>query len=82
MEQIELENARLKEELAKLKATAEDKNVEKLKMKIGPKGGLSVYVLKQRFPVTLYKEDWKFLLREENVEKILHYLNEHDDKIK
>lgn len=78
---IEEENTKLKEELARLKAGNEGK-IDKLRFKIGPKGGLSVSGFKQKFPVTLYKNDWRLLLREENVDKILHFINEHDSDLK
>ena len=54
----------LKAELERLRAENEalKKTKEKgLSMKIGEKGGLSVYGL-GRFPVTLYKEQWVRLL--------------------
>lgn len=54
----------MKAELEKLRAENEalKKTKEKgLSMKIGEKGGLSVYGL-GRFPVTLYKEQWMRLL--------------------
>lgn len=61
----------------KLVSKSEDENVEALKariaelekiksgeiiFKIGEKGGLSVYGLGQRFPVTLYYEQWMSLI--------------------
>lgn len=58
-------DADLKAELEKLRAEnqALKKTKEKgLTMKIGAKGGLSVYGL-GRFPVTLYKEQWLRLLQ-------------------
>ena len=54
----------MKAELEKLRAENEalKKTKEKgLTLKIGEKGGLSVYGL-GRFPVTLYKEQWLRLL--------------------
>ncbi len=34
----------------------------KLSMKVGAKGGISIYGLNARFPVTLYAEQWPRLL--------------------
>lgn len=43
----------------------------KLQYKVSPKGGLSVYGL-QRFPVTLYAEQWAVLIDDlENLKKAL-----------
>ena len=54
----------LKDELVKLRA--ENERLKKgsakgLSLKVSEKGGVSVYGL-GRFPVTLYKEQWKKLL--------------------
>ena len=49
-----------------------------LKMKVGEKGGLSVYGL-QRFPITLYKEQWEALLSGENVTAILSFIAAHPE---
>ena len=35
---------------------------ETLRFKVGDKGGVSVYGLNSRFPVTLYAEQWERLL--------------------
>lgn len=45
-------------EIARLKARAE----RRVTMKVSEKGGLSVYGLGSRFPVTLYPEQWMQLL--------------------
>jgi hypothetical protein len=47
--------------------------------KVSEKGGLSVYGL-GRFPVTLYKEQWKKLL--EKKDEIISFLQEHDGELK
>ena len=52
-DQAEIE--RLRAEVAALRAD------QKLTLKVSPKGALSVYGL-QRFPVTLYREQWERLL--------------------
>lgn len=72
----------LKAELEKLRAENEalKKTKEKgLSMKIGEKGGLSVYGL-GRFPVTLYKEQWIRLLQ--MADEIRAFINANSDKLK
>jgi hypothetical protein len=44
------------------------------------KVGTGGYLL-QRFPVTLYGPSWLRFLREENIEKILTFLEENEDGI-
>jgi hypothetical protein len=56
-EQMKQELERLRAENSALKQTS----AKGLSMKISEKGGLSIYGL-GRFPVTLYKEQWKKLL--------------------
>lgn len=48
----------------------------KQNVKVGGKGYLG-----QRFPVTLYGPSWLWLLREENIEKILTFLESNFDGI-
>lgn len=58
------DDANMKEELEKLRAenAALKKSSSKgLSMRVSQKGALSIYGL-GRFPVTLYKEQWKRLL--------------------
>ena len=72
----------MKAELEKLRAENEalKKTKEKgLTMKIGEKGGLSVYGL-GRFPVTLYKEQWLRLLA--MTEEIKAFIEANGDKMK
>ena len=72
----------MKAELEKLRAENEalKKTKEKgLTMKIGEKGGLSVYGL-GRFPVTLYKEQWLRLLA--MTEEIKAFIEANGDKLK
>ncbi|MBX7144043.1 MAG: hypothetical protein K1X79_06295 [Oligoflexia bacterium] len=72
----------MKAELERLRAenSALKTNKEKgLSMKIGEKGGLSVYGL-GRFPVTLYKEQWTKLLAMK--EDILAFIQANGDKLK
>lgn len=56
-EDIKAELERLKAENAALK----QRGARSVSMKVSEKGGLSVYGL-GRFPVTLYKEQWRKLL--------------------
>jgi hypothetical protein len=54
----------LKKELERLRAENErlkDRTAKGISLKVSEKGGVSVYGL-GRFPVTLYKEQWKKLL--------------------
>lgn len=53
----------------------------KLRLEVGQKGGISVYGL-QKFPVTLYKEQWEALL--DYADNIRHFIvvNEHRLKTK
>lgn len=72
----------MRAELEKLRAENEalKKTKEKgLTMKIGEKGGLSVYGL-GRFPVTLYKEQWRRLLS--MGDEIRAFIQANDDKLK
>lgn len=72
----------MKAELERLRAENEalKKTKEKgLTLKIGEKGGLSVYGL-GRFPVTLYKEQWKRLL--DMSDEIRKFIEANSDKLK
>lgn len=72
----------MKAELEKLRAENEalKKTKEKgLTMKIGEKGGLSVYGL-GRFPVTLYKEQWIRLLA--MTDEIKAFIAANGDRLK
>ena len=76
------DEADMKAELEKLRAEnqALKKTKEKgLTMKIGEKGGLSVYGL-GRFPVTLYKEQWLRLLA--MTDEIRAFIDANGDKLK
>lgn len=76
------ESEKMKAELEKLRAENEalKKTKEKgLSMKIGEKGGLSVYGL-GRFPVTLYKEQWLRLLA--MTDEIRAFIQANGDKLK
>jgi hypothetical protein len=72
----------MKAELERLRAENEalKKTKEKgLTLKIGEKGGLSVYGL-GRFPVTLYKEQWIRLLDMQG--EIRKFIEANGDKMK
>jgi len=66
-----------KAENEKLKAEAVKNS--KLSMKISEKGALSVYGL-GRFPVTLYKEQWKRLF--DYMATIMEFLKVNDSKLR
>jgi hypothetical protein len=76
------ENEDVNAELAKLRAenAALKKGTARgLSMKVSEKGALSVYGL-GRFPVTLYKEQWRRLL--EMTEDIKTFMKENDSALK
>ena len=73
--QMKAELERLRSENDSLKKTKE----KGLTMKIGEKGGLSVYGL-GRFPVTLYKEQWVRLLA--MADEIRSFIEANNDKLK
>lgn len=73
----------LKAELERLKAENEslkrDPKRGTISLKVSEKGALSVYGL-GRFPVTLYKEQWKKLL--EQSDAIRKFIVDNDDALK
>lgn len=50
-----------------------------LTVKVSEKGAISVYGL-QRFPTTLYANQWERLLKEENVKAILEFIQKEKEK--
>jgi hypothetical protein len=74
-DEIHSELERLRQENASLKKAA----VKGVSLKVSEKGGLSVYGL-GRFPVTLYKEQWKKLL--DLAEEIRGFIRTHDSELK
>ena len=66
------------DKVAQLEARLKAK-LRAISMKIGEKGGLSVYGL-GRFPVTLYKEQWLRLLDE--AEAIRMFISAHEAELK
>jgi hypothetical protein len=65
---LEAENSQMKDEAA-----------QPLRLKVSDKGGMSIYGL-GRFPVTLYKGQWKRLLAD--VKRIEEFLSAHDAELK
>ena len=73
--ELQAELDRLKAENAALKKTSG----KGLSMKVSQKGALSIYGL-GRFPVTLYKEQWKKLLALKD--DILAFIDANDSELK
>jgi len=72
----------LKAELERLKAENERLKSQRgrsVSLKVSEKGGVSVYGL-GRFPVTLYKEQWKKLL--DMADEIRAFIKENDARLK
>jgi len=72
----------LKAELERLKAeneTLKAKTARATSIRVSEKGGVSVYGL-GRFPVTLYKEQWRKLLT--MADAITAFIAENEDKLK
>jgi hypothetical protein len=69
---LEAENKALKEQM-------EQRRPAQLRMKVSEKGALSVYGL-GRFPVTLYKEQWRRLL--DYADEVKLFLKENDHLLK
>ena len=67
--------ARLEAENRALKDQIEQRKPGQLRLKVSEKGALSVYGL-GRFPVTLYKEQWRRLL--DYTEEIKTFLKDND----
>lgn len=74
-EQMKAELEKLRAENAALKKTS----ARGLSLKVSEKGALSVYGL-GRFPVTLYKEQWKKLL--EMADDIRAFMAANDSQLK
>ena len=74
-ENVQAELERLREENARLKG----RSARGLTFKVSEKGALSVYGL-GRFPVTLYKEQWRKLL--EVADEIRAFLTENEAQLK
>jgi len=74
-DELQDEVERLRAENERLKA----QRAQGLSMKVSEKGALSVYGL-GRFPVTLYKEQWRKLLA--SSQDILAFLDENEARLK
>jgi hypothetical protein len=74
-ENLESEVARLRAENEALKARAQRGG----QLRVSDKGGVSVYGL-GRFPVTLYKEQWRRLL--DMADEIRAFIREHESELK
>lgn len=72
---MEEELARLREEVSRLKKEKQD---GKLVLKVSEKGCLSIYGL-NRFPVSLYKEQWLKVLNYSD--EIRAFITENNDKL-
>lgn len=68
LERLKAENERLKSQRGR-----------SVSLRVSEKGGVSVYGL-GRFPVTLYKEQWKKLLA--MADDIQAFIDEHDAELK
>jgi hypothetical protein len=71
-EQSELQRLRRENEALKAQLT------RGLRLKVSPKGGVSVYGL-QRMPITLYKDQWLRLL--DMADEIRAFLKEHINEL-
>ena len=67
VERLRAENAALKEQ-----------SNGRFKLKVSEKGGVSLYGV-GRFPVTLYREQWNFLI--EHVDEIVKFIEENASKL-
>ena len=74
-EHLESEVARLRAENEALKARVQRGG----HLRVSDKGGVSVYGL-GRFPVTLYKEQWRRLL--DMADEIRAFIREHESELK
>jgi len=74
-EHLENEVARLRAENEALKARSQRSG----QLRVSDKGGVSVYGL-GRFPVTLYKEQWRRLL--DMADEIRAFIREHESELK
>lgn len=67
-------------ELERLKAeNAALKKAPEIKIKVSGKGGISIYGL-QRFPVTLYKEQWEKIL--DRSDELRTFIEHHATELK
>ena len=69
---LRAENTRLKEEAAA--------KIKPLTFKVGEKGGISVYNLNARFPLTLYISQWERLI--EAMPKLIEFAKANNAQLK
>jgi hypothetical protein len=75
----EMTNAELLAEIARLQAAnAKLATKRNFTLKVGAKGGVSVYGL-SRFPVTLYKGQWETLIK--HIDEVKSFLVAHDAEL-
>lgn len=78
-ETLEEKIARLEKENLQLKAN--NGSTGEITFKIGDKGGISVYGLGGRFPLTLYKNQWLLLLQDKTIASLLEFIKLNDSKL-
>ena len=79
----EREQQEMKDELERLRNENEAlkaKKVRKLSCKVGKAGGVSVYGVNSRFPVTLYAQQWEKVLNA--APEIKAFIEEHKNELK
>lgn len=72
--ETELARARAQLRAEKEKAAAE------FRLKVGEKGGVSLFGHGQRFPTTLYADQWEFILDREK--EIRAFIKAHESELK
>lgn len=75
------EIARLQAENARLQAAVTAKTTRSLSFKVTEKGGVSVYGLNNRFPVTLYGNQWQKLLADDVRSGLLKFIEANKDTV-
>ena len=76
----ELESMKAQESQLKAQLAARKKAMRPVRWAVSEKGGLSVYELGRRFPVTLYKGEWKRLIA--HINEIATFIEAHDAELK
>jgi len=79
MEEPEATKEELVKRIAELEHQVDVKKPAALELRIGAKGGISVYGL-GRFPVTLYYEQWSRLL--DHTDELRNFMEENKSKLK
>ncbi len=52
---------------------------KQIRLKVSPKGALSIYGINTRFPVTLYKNQWLTIFEHQDL--IMQFLDENDSEL-